>query len=309
MKADAKRAAKAAAKLLALAGGVALALGAAVLWIGLYDISATDQHLAPTYWLLDTGMRRSVKLRAKPIDVPPLGSAAQNARGLALYRLHCAQCHGAPGVAPEPFALGMMPAPSNLAHTGREWPSAEIFWVVKEGLKMTGMPAWKHRLADADMWALVSFVHELPKLSPADYQSRAAALGKTAAAADAKSQPGAPATGSPTAPAAAAASAAPPASVASATPDAARGRQAINQHLCATCHRIPGIVGANAPVGPPLDGMGARGWIVGTLPNTHDNMVRWLKSPQAVSPQGAMPDLQISERDAQDIAAYLATLR
>ena len=282
-----KTATKRAAKILALGGGIAIALAAAVFWTGLYDISATDQHLAPTYWVLDTGMRRAVKLRAKSIDVPPLGSAEQNARGLALFRQHCAQCHGAPGIAPEPFALGMMPAPSNLAHTGREWPSAEIYWVIKEGLKMTGMPAWKHRLPDADLWALVSFVLELPKLSPADYRARAAALASPPAPPpDAK-----------------------PASVAAAAPDAARGKRAIDQYLCATCHRIPGIVGANAPVGPPLDGMGTRGWIAGALPNTPDNMVRWLKHPQAVSPQGAMPDLLINERDAQDIAAYLATLR
>jgi mono/diheme cytochrome c family protein len=282
-----KRAAKAAAKLLTLAGGAATVFAAAVWWIGLYDISATDQHLAPTYWVLDTGMRRAIKLRAKSIDVPPLGSAEQNARGLALFRLHCAQCHGAPGIAPEPFALGMMPAPSNLAHTGREWPSAEIFWVVKEGLKMTGMPAWKHRLEDADMWAVVSFVRELPKLSPADYRSRAAALERTAAPTpDAR-----------------------PASHTAAAPDAAPGKRAIDQYLCATCHRIPGIVGANAPVGPPLDGMGTRAWIAGAVPNTPDNMVRWLMAPQSVSPQGAMPDLLINERDARDIAAWLATLR
>ena len=97
--------------------GVALVVavaGATIFHAGVYDISATDQHLAPTYWVLDTGMRRTVKQRAAEIAVPDLGQPRQIERGLALYRQHCVQCHGAPGLAPESFALGMTPAPANL---------------------------------------------------------------------------------------------------------------------------------------------------------------------------------------------------
>jgi cytochrome c1 len=173
----------------------------------------------------------------------------------------------------------MTPAPSNLAYTAREWAPAEIFWVVKEGLKMTGMPAWKYRMVDQDLWAVVSFMRELPKLSPEAYRAKTA--GREAAAEPA---------------------------IASA-PDAARGRRALYQYACATCHSIPGIVGANAPVGPPLTQIGTRGFIAGVLPNTPQNMVRWLRHPQAVSPKSAMPDLGVTEHDARDIAAYLSTLR
>ena len=258
---------------------VLAAAGAAVFHAGIYDISATDQHIAPTHWLLDTGMRRSVRQRAAEITVPDLNQPGQMQRGLALYRQHCVQCHGAPGVAPEPFALGMTPAPANLVYTAREWPPAEVFWVVKEGIKMTGMPAWKHRMADEDIWAIVSFMRELPRLAPEEYRSRKAerAMATMADAASAA--------------------------------DAGRGKKAINQYACVTCHEIPGIVGANAPVGPPLKEIGTRGFIAGVLPNTPENMVRWLRHPQAVSPNSAMPDLGVSERDARDIAAYLSTLR
>ena len=262
--------------------GVALVValaGATIFHAGVYDISATDQHLAPTYWVLDTGMRRSVKQRAAEIAVPDLGQPRQIERGLALYRQHCVQCHGAPGLAPESFALGMTPAPANLVYTAREWPAAELFWVVKEGIKMTGMPAWKHRMTDEDIWAIVSFMRELPRLSPEEYRSRKA---ERAVAAE-------PAVAT--------------------TPDAGRGRKAINQYACATCHEIPGIVGANAPVGPPLKAIGTRGFIAGVLPNTTENMVRWLRHPQAVNPKSAMPDLGVTERDARDIAEYLSTLR
>jgi len=262
----------------ALIAVVALAIGAAF-YSGVYDISATDQHLAPTYWLLEMGMRRSVRSRAANIAVPELGQPGQVQRGLGLYRQHCAQCHGAPGAAPEAFALGMTPAPANLAHTAREWPPAELFWVVKEGIKMTGMPAWKYRMADDDIWAVVAFLQEMPRLSPQDYRSRKA--GEKAAA-----QP-----------------------ALDAAPDAARGRKAINQYACVTCHAIPGIVGPNAPVGPPLARIGTRGFIGGVLPNTPENMVRWLRHPQAVNPRSAMPDLGVTERDAHDIAAYLSTLK
>jgi mono/diheme cytochrome c family protein len=256
-----------------------IALGAAsVFWLGAYDISATDQHLAPTYWALDTGMRRSVKRRAASIEVPDLKDSAKVTRGLALYRSHCAQCHGAPGVAPAPFALGMTPAPANLAYTAREWPPAELYWVAREGIKMTGMPAWKFRLSDEDLWAVVAFLVEMPRLSPAEYQAL-------------KSEPAGR-------------------NVESASkPDAERGRRALNQYACVTCHAIPGVVGPNAPVGPPLAGIGARGFLGGVLPNTPENMTRWLRAPQDVNPRSAMPDLGVTERDAADMAAYLATLK
>jgi mono/diheme cytochrome c family protein len=266
-------------KLAAAFTTLVIGIAAAVFYAGLYDISATDQHLAPTYWLLDTGMRRSVKQRAAAIVVPELGQPGQNERGLALFRQHCVQCHGGPGVAPEPFALGMLPAPANLAYTARAWHPAEIYWVVKEGIKMTGMPAWKYRLAEADIWAIVSFMRELPRLAPEEYRARKAAAPRALEA-----------------PAAAA-------------PDAERGKRAIDQYACATCHRIPGIVGANAPVGPPLEAVATRGFIAGVLPNTRENMVRWIRHPQAVNAKSAMPDLGVTERDAADIAAYLFTLK
>lgn len=270
-------------KVVAVAGALAaLAAGAAaVLWAGVYDISATDQHLAPTYKLLDVGMRRSIVRRAAAIAVPPLADERLVARGLVQFRAHCVACHGAPGVAPEPFALGMTPVPANLVHTARTWQPAELYWVVKYGLKMTGMPAWQFRMPEDDLWAVVAFLQRLPRLSPSDYRVLAAAPSHR----DDESPP------------------------ADAPPDADRGRVAIEQHACVTCHRIPGIVGPDSPVGPPLEGMAERAAIAGLLPNTPENLVRWLREPQQVHPASAMPDLGVDERDARDMAAYLATLR
>jgi cytochrome c2 len=86
------------------------------------------------------------------------------------------------------------------------------------------------------------------------------------------------------------------------------GRQLIEHYGCGACHRIPGVPEADGLVGPPLDSMGRRSFIAGQLPNTPDNMVRWLRDPPKVDPGNAMPDLGISTEEARNIAAYLAGL-
>jgi cytochrome c2 len=92
-------------------------------------------------------------------------------------------------------------------------------------------------------------------------------------------------------------------------PDADLGRKAIEQNGCVTCHAIPGIVGPNFPVGPPLAGVGSRLMLGGVLPNSPENLARWIRTPQAFAPLSAMPNLGLSEADARDIAAFLATLK
>lgn len=94
-------------------------------------------------------------------------------------------------------------------------------------------------------------------------------------------------------------------------PDAAEvahARLVLHQHGCNSCHVIPGVTGSDVHVGPPLAGMARRRSIAGELPNTQDNMVRWLLDPQAVDPDTAMLAMGLSERDARAVAAYLATL-
>ena len=86
------------------------------------------------------------------------------------------------------------------------------------------------------------------------------------------------------------------------------GAELITGLGCGTCHIVPGIDGAVGLVGPPLDHVGARTYIAGVLRNTPDNMVTWLRHPQAVVPNNAMPDMGLGESDARDITAYLNTL-
>jgi len=87
--------------------------------------------------------------------------------------------------------------------------------------------------------------------------------------------------------------------------DPERGAAALRLYGCGACHRIPGIPGAHGNVGPPLTRMAKRVYLAGVLPNTPANLIRWIQGPQHIAPMTAMPDLQVKQPDARDIAAYL----
>ena len=269
---------------------IAMLAGASLfIYWGVYNVSALQQHTRPVFWLLDIAMRRSIHERAEEIRVPPLSDPALIERGFYHFREKCVQCHGAPGIAQDAIGKGLTPLPANLVETAREWTAAEIYWTVKQGVKMTGMPAWKFTYEEEDLWAIVAFIKQLlPKLSPEEYRAMDRALvNKPMRQAVRRDREEAQRTvGS----------------------DPERGRLAIDNYACTACHTIPGVVGPAVHVGPPLRGVGTRKYIAGVLPNTPKNMIRWIRDPQEVDPPMAMPDLDMKESDARDIAAYLYTL-
>lgn len=87
--------------------------------------------------------------------------------------------------------------------------------------------------------------------------------------------------------------------------DPQRGRELMAHYQCGRCHVAAEVPAAAGRIGPPLDGFGQRSYIAGELPNTPDNLVRWLRDPQAAVPGAAMPSMGLSEADARDVAAYL----
>lgn len=89
----------------------------------------------------------------------------------------------------------------------------------------------------------------------------------------------------------------------------ARGERAIEKYGCGSCHAIPGINGANSLVAPPLEHIASRMYLAGHLPNTPENLMRWIQHPQQIDPKTVMPDMGVSSAEARDIAAYLYTLR
>jgi cytochrome c551/c552 len=89
----------------------------------------------------------------------------------------------------------------------------------------------------------------------------------------------------------------------------ARGPALIGYYGCGSCHEIPGIRDADGLVGPPLRRIALRAYLAGVLPNTPENMVRWIREPRAVEEHTVMPDMNVTEEDARHIAAFLYTLR
>jgi cytochrome c len=91
--------------------------------------------------------------------------------------------------------------------------------------------------------------------------------------------------------------------------DAAAGKESIRRYGCQGCHDIPGIRDARGVVGPPLEHLSKRIYLAGELPNTTENLMRWIQHPHSVHPRTAMPEMGVTDQDARDIAAYLYTLK
>jgi mono/diheme cytochrome c family protein len=252
-----------------------------ILLSGTLDTAATRQHFFLTHRLLEVGLRSSIRAHARDIVVPPLESQRMVETGLACYRAHCAQCHGAPGHAPDVGATGLMPVPASLVQTAREWPAEWLYYVTSKGVRMTGMPAWEFRLAEDSLWATVAFLKVLPSLTPVEYRERVAAVEARCA----------PRTDFP-----------------DVDPDEL-GDILVRQYGCHACHLIDGVTGPRSLTGPPLRSWAGRGYIAGTLPNTRENLVRWLRDPQAVKPGSQMPDLGIPENHAVAMAGFLFSPR
>lgn len=85
----------------------------------------------------------------------------------------------------------------------------------------------------------------------------------------------------------------------------ASGRRLLANYGCGSCHTIPGVAGANSMAGPPLNRFYQRSYVAGRLPNTWENLAKFIQHPQEIDPGNAMPDLGVSDDEAHDMAAYL----
>ena len=161
---------------------VAVLLGAgAVLfaWSGIYNVAASRGHFELTSWFLETVMRSSVRTHSLPVDAPPLDDPNQIRLGASVYLGNCALCHGGPGQPSNPLAQHMLPPPPDLAEAVRKWDPEELFWIVKHGLKYTGMPAWSAQNRDDEIWTVVAFLGELPDMPAGTYQELARGRART----------------------------------------------------------------------------------------------------------------------------------
>jgi cytochrome c553 len=147
--------------------GVLGFLGAAS---GLIPIKASSGHWAITRWFLDFSKRRSVVTHTVGLKPPPLDDARLVMKGAGHYEVGCAACHGSPQLQTPRIAQAMTPPPPHLPPRISRWEPEELFYIVKHGIKFTGMPAWPAQRRDDEVWAVVAFLRELPRLDAEQYR-------------------------------------------------------------------------------------------------------------------------------------------
>ena len=161
---------------------VAIAVWLTVAYTGAYNVAASDQHADAVRWTLDTTMRRSVERRSGDVELPESFPDDVVAEGAGHYAESCVYCHGAPGHDPTGWSRGMRPEPPHLIEAATMWSAEEIYWIVENGIKMSGMPSFGAHHGPEGITAITAFVTQLPGLSPEDYR----ALTGGGAAADAE---------------------------------------------------------------------------------------------------------------------------
>ncbi len=151
--------------------GVVALLGLVVMVSGVTPIGASSGHWAVTRWVLHFSMRRAVATHALGVDAPAaLDDPAWVLRGAGHFEVGCRPCHGAPGTTMPRVVAAMTPAPPPLAERVGELSPEELFYVVRHGVKFTGMPAWSSAMRDDEVWPVVAFLRELPGLDAEAYQ-------------------------------------------------------------------------------------------------------------------------------------------
>jgi mono/diheme cytochrome c family protein len=156
-------------------GLIAVAAAVTVVYSGVVSVAATDPHWTITDWALRTVRERSIKAHAAGLAPPALLDDEQRiVAGADHYAAHCATCHGAPGASESDLAHGLSPKPPQLKEVAPRYSAGELFWILKNGIKMTGMPSWASH-ADAELWDIVAFLRKLPSLSPDQYRRLAGA--------------------------------------------------------------------------------------------------------------------------------------
>jgi mono/diheme cytochrome c family protein len=154
----------------AIALAVAVPLGAfGFVKSGLYNVAASKPHSTLTFFVTHETMVRSVKRHAASIAAPQRFTGEQVLAGFCTYETHCVACHGAAGIAREQWVSGLEPQPPWLLDATEKWTPAQLFWIAKNGIKMTGMPSWRDSLSDAQIWEVVAWIEASRRLPPRTY--------------------------------------------------------------------------------------------------------------------------------------------
>lgn len=159
---------------LALAAlGLAVVAALAFIYSGIYDIAATTPHFEVTHKLVRTLMVQSIRRHSRDVSVPDLDDPEKVHSGFKNFNAMCVTCHGAPGVPGSEISKGLYPAAPNLAEAAKGWSSAELYVIIKNGIKLSGMPAWEQSHSGDEIWALVAFLKVLPTMPANEYRDAA----------------------------------------------------------------------------------------------------------------------------------------
>lgn len=155
-------------------GSTAVLAGA---YFGVVNVGADDPHFPAVHAFLTMARDRSIEVRSRDIEVPNLDDQALIRAGAGNYNSMCIGCHLAPGVAETELSQSLYPAPPNLVKIGVDGNPSAAFWVIKHGIKATGMPAWGKSMGDEYIWGMVAFLNQLPTMDAKQYQTLVASSG------------------------------------------------------------------------------------------------------------------------------------
>jgi mono/diheme cytochrome c family protein len=151
-----------------------------VLWMisGTYNVAAVEPHPNVMEWLLAAVRDRSVAHHSQEITPPSLQDPALVQAGLREYHTMCFTCHAAPGYETSAIGKGLNPEPPKLeAEQVQARSDAELYWIIQNGLRMTGMPAFGPTHDEKTLWSLVAFLRQLPETDRQEYAAMVEAAG------------------------------------------------------------------------------------------------------------------------------------
>lgn len=146
------------------AGGLLVAVS------GVISIKASSGHWAITEWVLQFSKQRSVSTHAWFVKAPSLNQPGLAIKGAGQYEIACRPCHGSPELRSPRIANAMTPRPPHLPDSVSKWKPEELFYIVKHGIKFTGMPAWPTQQRDDEVWAMVAFLTQISKMPAGEYR-------------------------------------------------------------------------------------------------------------------------------------------
>lgn len=159
--------------ILSLILAAVIVVGAALFYVysGAYNVAATDEHVGAVTSGLDLVKERSIRRQAQDLSITVPTDSASMQRGFLAHEEMCAPCHGAPGQDRGWMGQGMNPQPPELARAAEDFNDSELFWTIRHGIKLAGMPALAPTHDDDEILEIVAFVRMLPDMTPEEYAS------------------------------------------------------------------------------------------------------------------------------------------